>query len=95
VDAALAIGVGDGGAPAAGGAADGAERRLVLVEQRGRVVGLLVDAVMDLVAAGDTAPATAQPAGAVRPGVVAATGTAGGEPFAQLAIDVLLEPLLA
>ena len=95
VDAALAIGLGGAGTPGGGNGADGAARTLVLVEGRDRVVGLLVDDVLDLVAAGD---ASLSPGGSVsgaRPGVVAATGTFGGEPFAQLATDVLLEPLLA
>jgi len=74
---------------------DGAGRKLVLIEQRSRPVGLIVDDVLDLVSVGDGALGAPEPAGDVRPGVVAATGAAGGEPFAQLATDVLLEPLLA
>ena len=100
VDAALAIGLGAGGGagvPAGGGTAGDGPQTLVLVQQRDRVVGLAVDDVLDLVTVGD---ADLSPGGAVggretRPGVVAATGTVGGEAFAQLATDVLLEPLLA
>ena len=67
----------------------------MLVERSSHPVGLIVDEVLDLV----TVDADALTAGGgirgVRSGVVTATGTAGGERFAQLAIDVLLEPLLA
>ena len=94
VDLGLALGVEEG--RAVGGAENGsAGRTLVLVERASRPVGLIVDDVLDLVTAGDDALAAGGEIPGVRPGVVTATGTAGGERFAQLAIDVLLEPLLA
>ena len=95
VDAALAIGLAD--APAAGGAGAegaGAAGTLVLLELRSCPVGLVVDEVLDLLEVGDRALAPG-PAEGVRPGVAAATGAVGGEPFVELAADVLLEPLLA
>ena len=99
VDAALAIGLeGATGAPTGGGNGADAEsggRTLVLVEQRDRVVGLVVDDVLDLVTVGDADLSAGGRVGGVRPGVIAATGSSGGETFAQLATDVLLEPLLA
>ncbi|HVO36278.1 MAG TPA: chemotaxis protein CheW [Gemmatimonadales bacterium] len=94
VDAALAIGLGAGSAP--GGGRDGdAGHTLVLMDLASHPIGLIVDEVLDLVTAGDAALAAGGAVPGVRPGVVAATGTAGGERFAQLATDVLLEPLLA
>jgi purine-binding chemotaxis protein CheW len=99
VDATLAVGLegegGASGAPGGGNGADGAARTLVLVEQRDRVVGLLVDDVLDLVTAGDADLSSGGTVSGARPGVVSATGRIGGESFALLATDVLLEPLLA
>ncbi|MGA2384255.1 MAG: chemotaxis protein CheW [Gemmatimonadales bacterium] len=96
VDARVAL-----GAEAAGsGASDegmngGAGRTLVLVERSSCPIGLIVDDVLDLVTVDDDALTAGEAIPGVRPGVVTATGTAGGERFAQLATDVLLEPLLA
>ena len=92
VDAGLAIGV--RAAPASGDGPDGGGT-LVLVEQRSRPIGLIVDDVLDLVTVSDADLAAGGMVPGVRPGVVVATGSAGGEQFAQLATDVLLEPLLA
>lgn len=94
VDAALAIGFGAGGAPDDGRNAE-AGQTLVLMDRGSRPIGLIVDDVLDLVSVGDAALAAGATVPGVRPGVVAATGTAGGEPFAELATDVLLEPWLA
>ena len=95
VDLGLALGVeavrgapGDGGEGSAG-------KTLVLVERSSRAVGLVVDDVLDLVTVDDDDLTAGGAVKGVRPGVVTATGTAGGERFAQLATDVLLEPLLA
>ena len=84
VDAAAGIGLGH--SPGAG--------TLVLVDRGGKLVGLAVDEVLDLV----TADASALDDHATLPGVradlVRAVGTAGGHSFVQLAIGALLEPLL-
>jgi purine-binding chemotaxis protein CheW len=95
VDLGLALGVeavrgapGDGEEGSAG-------KTLVLVERSSRAIGLIVDEVFDLVTMDDDALTAGGAVPGVRPGVVTATGTAGGERFAQLATDVLLEPLLA
>jgi purine-binding chemotaxis protein CheW len=94
VDAALAVGVRD--APSSGDTGNGtAAPTLVLVEQGTRTIGLIVDDVLDLVSVGDGALAAGGPFPGVRPEMVAATGLAAGEPFAQLAADVLLESVLA
>jgi purine-binding chemotaxis protein CheW len=84
VDAAAAVGL------AAGGAAGS----LVLVDRRGKPVGLAVEEVLDLV----TVPASALDDHAslpgVRPDLVRAVGSTGGHSFVHLAIDALLDPLL-
>ena len=94
VDAALAVGAAPtpGSGEAGGGSAG---PTLVLVEQGIRTIGLIVDDVLDLVSIGDDALTVGAPFPGVRPELVAATGTAGQEPFAQLAADVLLESVLA
>jgi purine-binding chemotaxis protein CheW len=85
VDAATAIGLAEG--PRTGGS-------VILVERDARPVGLVVDEVLDLV----TVPAaslddrTTLPG--VRPDLVRAVGSSGGQSFVQLATDVLLRPLL-
>jgi purine-binding chemotaxis protein CheW len=95
VDVGVALGV----EAVRGGPADGGEgsagRTLVLVERSSRAIGLIVDEVLDLVTVDDEALMAGGAVAGVRPGVVTATGAAGGERFAQLATDVLLEPLLA
>ena len=67
---------------------------LVVVERRGRPVGLAVDEVLDLV----SVPAASLDEGSalpgVRPDLVRAVGSAGGHAFVQLATDAVLEPLL-
>jgi purine-binding chemotaxis protein CheW len=92
VDAALAIGV--GAVPAPGDAVNGGGT-LVLVEQASHSIGLIVDDVLDLVTVSEAALTAGGNVPGARPGVVVATGSAGGEPFAQLATDVLLGPLFA
>ncbi len=92
VDAALAIGLAS--APASGDGRDGGGT-LVLVERSSRPVGLVVDEVLDLVTVSDADLTAGGDVPGARPGVVVATGSSGGERFAQLATDVLLEPLLA
>jgi len=76
------------------GAANGSAGTLVVVERNGKLVGLAVDEVLDLL----TVPGTAMDASAalpgVRPDLVRAVGSAGGHSFVQLATDALLEPLL-
>jgi len=93
VDAALAVGAAD--TPPAGTGTAAAGPTLVLVEQGARTIGLIVDDVLDLVSVGDGALTAGGPFPGVRPELVAATGAAGGERFAQLATDVLLESVLA
>lgn len=85
VDTAAAAGVGSG---------NGAAGTVILVERRGRIVGLAVDEVLDLAAVptGTLDEQAALPG--VRPDLVRAVGTAGGQSFVHLATDVLLEPLL-
>ena len=96
VDLGLALGVETAPRTAPGGADDGsAGRTLVLVERSKRPTGLIVDDVLDLVTVDDDTLTAGGTVPGVRPGVVTATGTAGGERFAQLATDVLLESLLA
>ena len=96
VDAGVALGVEGAGRAASGDGEDGsAGRTLVLVERSSRAIGLIVDDVLDLVTVDDDALTAGGAVPGVRPGVVTATGTAGGERFAQLATDMLLEPLLA
>jgi purine-binding chemotaxis protein CheW len=92
VDADLAIGV--RASPVAGDGQSGGGT-LVLVEQKSRSIGLIVDDVLDLVTVDDAELTAGGRFPGVRPGVVLATGTAGGEQFAQLATDMLLEPLFA
>jgi purine-binding chemotaxis protein CheW len=88
VDTARAIG-GPGGENAGTGGGS-----IILVERAARPVGLAVDEVLDLV----TVPAESLDAQAslpgVRPDLVRAVGSAGGQSFVQLATDVLLDPLL-
>jgi purine-binding chemotaxis protein CheW len=86
VDAARAVGV--SATPGVEGAS------IVLLEQRSRPVGLVVDEVFDLVGAESAGLDDRASLPGVRPDVVRAVGSAGGETFVQLAIDVLLEPLL-
>jgi purine-binding chemotaxis protein CheW len=86
VDAARAVGV--SATPGVEGAS------IVLLEQRSRPVGLVVDEVFDLVSAESAGLDDRASLPGVRPDVVRAVGSAGGETFVQLAIDVLLEPLL-
>jgi purine-binding chemotaxis protein CheW len=94
VDAAVAVGA--RATPSSGEAGNGTVGpTLVLVEQGPRAIGLIVDDVLDLISVGDSALTAGGPFPGVRPEVVAATGTAAGEPFAQLATDVLLESVLA
>ena len=84
VDAAAAVGL----------SANGVAGTLVLVERRGKPVGLAVEEVIDLI----TVPASALDDHAslpgVRPDLVRAVGSTGGHSFVHLAIDALLEPLL-
>lgn len=86
VDAAEAVGLGAGAASDAGS--------IILVERASRPVGLLVDEVLDLVTvqADSLDDRTSLPG--VRPDLVRAVGSAGGQSFVQLATDVVLEPLL-
>jgi len=93
VDTAQAIGL---EAAAVDWTADGATGgTLVLVEYASRPVGLVVDEVLDLVTVSDAELTAAGEAPGVRPGLLVATGEAGGERFVQLATDELLQPLLA
>ncbi len=92
VDAALAIGIGD----RARGAAEDGSAFLVLVERAAHSVGLVVDEVLDLATVDDAGlePGGAEAVPGARPGVIAATGSAGEVRFAQLETDALLGPLL-
>jgi purine-binding chemotaxis protein CheW len=76
------------------GVANGSAGTLVIVERNGKLVGLAVEEVLDLL----TVSTAAMDSGTVLPGVradlVRAVGTAGGHSFVQLATDALLEPLL-
>lgn len=93
VDAARAIGGETMGTGGAGGGVGGVGS-VILVERASRPVGLAVDEVLDLV----TVPAESLDDQAslpgVRPDLVRAVGSAGGQSFVQLATDVLLDPLL-
>ncbi len=75
-------------------AASRSEGSVVLVERRGRTVGLAVDEVIDLAAVPDAALDDQARLPGVRSDLVRAVGSAGGRSFVQLATDVLLEPLL-
>jgi purine-binding chemotaxis protein CheW len=68
---------------------------LVLVDYASRPVGLVVDDVLDLVTVSDAELTAGGEAPGIRPGLLVATGEAGGERFVQLATDALLQPLLA
>ncbi len=95
VDVGVALGVEAVRGEPADGEEGSAGKTLVLVERSSRAIGLIVDDVLDLVTVDDDALTAGGAVPGVPPGVVTATGTAGGERFAQLATDVLLEPLLA
>lgn len=84
VDTSSAAGIGPGNSAGS----------VILVERRGRIAGLAVDEVLDLatVAAEMLDRQAALPG--VRPDLVRAVGTAGGQSFVHLSTDVLLEPLL-
>jgi purine-binding chemotaxis protein CheW len=86
VDAAAAIGIAAAPAPEGGS--------LVMVEHRSHPVGLAVDEVLDLVTESDTMLDDRASLPGVRPDLVRAVGSSGGQTFVQLATDVLLEPLL-
>ncbi len=79
---------------AVGARAEPADGPLVLVELPPRLLGLAVDEVLDLVAVEDAALDDRSSLPGVRPGLVQAVGSAGGEAFVQLATDALLAPLL-
>ncbi|HWO88009.1 MAG TPA: chemotaxis protein CheW [Gemmatimonadales bacterium] len=85
VDTAAAAGI---------GSSNGAAGTVILVERRGRTVGLAVDEVLDLAAVPTGALDQQAALPGVRPDLVRAVGTAGGQSFVHLATDVLLEPLL-
>ena len=93
VDAGEAIGLEAAAADGTGSGERGGT--LVLVEYASRPVGLIVDEVLDLVTVSDADLAAGGTAPGVRPGLLVATGEAGGERFVQLATDELLQPLLA
>ena len=84
VDAAAAVGLAAG---------DGAGT-LVLVDRRGKLVGLVVEEVLDLVSVPSAALDDHASLPGVRPDLVRAVGSTGGHSFVHLAIDALLEPLL-
>jgi purine-binding chemotaxis protein CheW len=86
VDAARAIGLGAGTYAESGS--------VILVERASRPVGLLVDEVLDLVTVPEEALDDRSSLPGVRPDLVRAVGSAGGQSFVQLATDVVLEPLL-
>jgi purine-binding chemotaxis protein CheW len=81
-------------AAAAAGLGRGTGGTVILVERRGRPVGLAVDEVLDLVTVPTEALDDRAALPGVRPDLVRAVGAAGAHSFVQLATDVLLEPLL-
>lgn len=84
VDAAAAVGLtAQNGAPT-----------LVLVDRKGKAVGLAVEEVLDLVTVSVSALDGHAALPGVRPDLVRAVGSTGGHSFVQLAIDALLDPLL-
>ena len=86
VDAAEAIGLPSGLASGSG--------TVILVERRSRPVGLAVDEVLDLVTVPTNSLDDRASLPGVRPDLVRAVGSVGGQTFVQLETDVLLEPLL-
>jgi purine-binding chemotaxis protein CheW len=84
VDAARAMGA--EGAPSPGA--------VVMLDYKGRRVGLVVDEVLDLAVVDDAALEARGALPGVRPDLVRAVGSVGGQPFVQLETSALLEPLL-
>lgn len=91
VDTARAIG---GEGAKTGGEVGGHGGSIILVERATRPVGLAVDEVLDLVTVPAESLDTQASLPGVRPDLVRAVGSTGGQSFVQLATDVLLDPLL-
>lgn len=88
VDTARAVGIAPADQPRAAGGS------IILVERAARPAGLAVDEVLDLVTVPTESLDDRASLPGVRPDLVRAVGAAGGHSFVQLAIDVLLDPLL-
>jgi len=86
VDAARAMGS-EAAAPPGAGA-------VVMLDHKGRRVGLVVDEVLDFAVVDDAELDARGALPGVRPDLVRAVGTAAGLPFVQLETSALLEPLL-
>jgi purine-binding chemotaxis protein CheW len=67
---------------------------VLLLDHKGRRVGLVVDEVLDLAVVDDAALDERGALPGVRPDLVRAVGTAAGHSFVQLETSALLEPLL-
>jgi purine-binding chemotaxis protein CheW len=87
IDAAAAMGLDAGPASPSGGA-------VLVLEYKGRRVGLVVDEVLDLAAVDDADLDGRGALPGVRPDLVQAVGATAGRSFVQLETDALLEPLL-
>ncbi len=88
IDAARALGMGSLPAPSPGAGA------VLLLDHKGRRVGLVVDEVLDLAVVDDAALEARGALPGVRPDLVRAVGSAAGQSFVQLETSALLEPLL-
>jgi len=86
IDAARAMGLDGAPAPGAG--------VVLLLDHKGRRVGLAVDEVLDLAVVDDAELDERGALPGVRPDLVRAVGTAAGHSFVQLETSALLEPLL-
>ncbi len=88
IDAARALGAGSAPAASPGAGA------VLLLDHKGRRVGLVVDEVLDLAVVDDAALEARGALPGVRPDLVRAVGSAAGQSFVQLETSALLEPLL-
>jgi len=86
IDAARAMGF-EAAPPPGGGA-------VLLLDHKGRRVGLVVDEVLDLAVVDDAALDARGALPGVRPDLVRAVGSVDGRSFVQLETSALLEPLL-
>jgi len=73
---------------------DGAGTALVLLRWGGTSVGVVVDAVVDLVAVADVQVTAREDLPGIDPAIVRAVGIQGGRSFLMLDLDALFRPLL-
>lgn len=86
VDAVVALGLAATPSPEGGS--------VLLIDHASHRVGLVVDEVLDLVLVDDADLDERGALPGVHPELVRGVGTAGGQPFVELATGTLLEPLL-